>query len=67
MIMIENNTGISTSPNPISGTAAVVGNGNDANSIVLQSIDQRIGEAMKRQRPRVVRTTFTQCGELVEG
>ena len=21
---------------------------------------------MKRQRPRVVRTTFTQCGELVE-
>ena len=41
-------------------------NGNDANNIVSQPVDQGIGEAMKRQRPRVVRTTFTQCGELVE-
>ncbi len=43
-----------------------MGNGNDANSIVSQPVDQGIGEAMERQRPRVVRTTFAQCGELVE-
>lgn len=44
----------------------MVGNGNDANSATLQSVNQGIGEAMERQRPSVVRATFAQCGELVE-
>ncbi len=64
--MVKDNAGISASTNPIPWAAAVVGNGNDADSIVSQPVNQGIGEAMERQRPRVVHTTFTKCGELVE-
>ena len=41
-------------------------NGNDANRIALQSINQRIREAMKRQRPRVVQASFAQFDKLTQ-
>lgn len=41
-------------------------NGDDANNIISQPVEQGIGETMKRQQPRVVHTTFAQCSELIE-
>lgn len=39
----------SASPNPIHGLWAVMGEGNDADHIALQTINQRIEEAVERQ------------------
>jgi hypothetical protein len=56
----------STSPNPIPGSSAVMGNGNDTDHIVLQPVKKGIGETMERQHPRVVSTGFAQLGELAQ-
>lgn len=43
-----------------------MGNGNDANRIALQTVNQRIGKAMKRQRSRVVQADPAQFDELAQ-
>lgn len=40
--------------------------GYDANRTVLQTVKQRVGEAMQRQGSRVVSAGFTQLGELAQ-
>lgn len=41
-------------------------NGNDTDSIASQPVNQGIGKAMERQRPRVVCAGFAQLGELYQ-
>ena len=41
-------------------------NGDDADYIDLQPVDQRIGETVERQRPRVARAGLAQLGEPVQ-
>jgi len=65
-VILIKNAEISTSPNPIPWSAAVMGNGNDADHIALQTVNQRIGETVERQRPRVVCAGFAQLGELAQ-
>lgn len=43
-----------------------MGNGDDADDIDLQPVDQRIGETMERQRSRVARAGLAQLGEPVQ-
>ena len=41
-------------------------NGDDADYIGLQPVDQRIGETVKRQRPGVARAGLAQLGETFQ-
>ena len=43
-----------------------MGDGNDADHIALQPVDQRIGETVEGKRPCVVRAGFAQPGELAQ-
>lgn len=43
-----------------------MGNGNDADIIILQPVNQGIGETVEWQRPRVARASFAQLGELAQ-
>lgn len=42
----------------------MVGNGNDANGIALQAVNQGIGKTMEGKRTGLVRTALTQRGKL---
>lgn len=44
----------------------MVGNGNDANGIALQAINQGIRKTMKGKRTGLVRTALTQRGKLLQ-
>ena len=46
-------------PHPIPWPAAVMSNGDDTDHIDLQPVDQRIGEAVERQSPRVARAVVS--------
>lgn len=43
-----------------------MGNGDDADDIGLQPVDQRIGETVERQRSRVARAGLAQLGKPVQ-
>ena len=60
------NAEISMSPSPIPRSAAVMSNGNNADAIVLQPVNQGIGKAVEWQRPRVACASFAQLGELAQ-
>ena len=51
---------------PIPGSAAVLGDGDDADYIDLKPVDQRIGKAVERQHPRVARAGFAQLREPLQ-
>lgn len=44
----------------------MVGKRNDANGIALQTVNQGIGKAMERKRPRLVCAAFAQRGKLFQ-
>lgn len=44
----------------------MVGNGNNADDIALQAVNQGIGEAMKRKRSRLVRAAFAHRRKLLQ-
>lgn len=50
-------------PDPITRSAALVCNGDDADCIDLQPVDEGIREAVESQCPCIARTGFTQFGE----
>lgn len=66
LVDFDKNMDSSASLNPISWSAAVMGDGNDADHIALQTVDQRIGETRERKRPRVAHTGFAQLGKPVQ-
>jgi len=44
----------------------MVGYGNDADGIALETVNQGIGKTMEGKRPRLVHATCTKCRELLQ-
>ncbi len=63
LVGFDQTTNSSASLNPIAWSAAVMGDGNDADHIALQTVDQRIGEAVESKCPRIAHASFAQFGK----
>ena len=64
MIMVKDNAGISTSTNPIPGSAALMSNRDHSDGCALNSKNQCVGETLEIQTNRSMQSSIADTGLL---